>query len=127
MLQQVFRYGFVDIANNLVGYLIYVFLTWLWLDPKIAVSLLYPLGAALSYIGHAKYSFIFAGSHKSGIIRFVVAHFIGYAINILLLYIFVDLFLFPHQVIQIFAILVVAGVLFLLFRYYVFQSQYEKK
>ncbi len=36
-LGQVVRYGVVGVLNNLLGYLIYLLVTWLWLDPKIAL------------------------------------------------------------------------------------------
>ena len=123
---QILRYSIVGVANNLLGYLIYLFLTWLWLDPKVAVSLFYPIGAATAYFGHIKYSFSFNGSHIGGVLRYIVAHVIGYLVNILLLYIFVDKLLFPHQLVQAIAIVIVAGILFLLFRFFVFPNRYVK-
>ncbi|MEM5786754.1 MAG: GtrA family protein [Syntrophobacteraceae bacterium] len=122
-LAQVIRYGVVGVLNNSLGYLIYLAITWLWLEPKVAVTLLYPIGVITAYFGHAKYSFSYRGRTAHGVPRYLVAHGIGYGANMLLLYIFVDRLAFPHQLVQAAAIFVVAGILFLLFRYFVFPVQ----
>lgn len=123
MLQQIIRYGVVGVANNLLGYLIYLLVTWLWLEPKVAVSLFYPIAAFTAYFGHAKYSFSHDGHHEKIVPRYIIAHVIGYLSNMFLLYIFVDKLHFPHQLIQAIAIFVVAGILFLLFRFFVFSNK----
>ena len=120
ILFQVARYGVVGVLNNLLGYLIYLLVTWFWLDPKVAVTLLYPVGAVTAYFGHAKYSFAYSGSTSHSVLRYVIAHLIGYSVDVLMLYVLSDRLLFPHQIIQALAIVVVGGILFLLFRYYVF-------
>ena len=117
---QLVSYGVVGIAINLAGFVIYLLLTWKWLDPKVAISLMYPIGAIMGYLGHSKFSFYYAGSHLLGLLRYVISHLIGYGTNIVILYIFVDLLGYPHPLMQAIAIFVVAGVLYLLFRYYVF-------
>ena len=125
MIGQLLRYGAVGIFNNLLGYLLYILLTWLWIDPKMAITLLYPIGAITSYFGHAKYAFSYNGGHWNGFARFVIAHCIGFGINIGLLYLFWNLLGYPHQLVQAFAIFIVAGVLFLLFRYFVFPQGFQ--
>ncbi|MDT4870983.1 GtrA-like protein [compost metagenome] len=97
--------------------------TWVWLDPKVAVTLMYPIGAVTAYFGHAKYAFAYSGQTSHGIARYVIAHLIGYGANIGLLYVFSDRLLFPHQLVQAVAIVGVAGILFLLFRYFVFPNR----
>ena len=39
-LRPVLRYGVIGVLNNLLGYLIYLVVTGLWLDPKVAVTLM---------------------------------------------------------------------------------------
>lgn len=119
---QMMRYGIVGILNNLIGYLIYLALTWLWLEPKLAVTLLYPIGALTGYFGNAKYAFTYDGHFANGLLRYIIAHFVGYFVNIALIYVFSDKLLFPHQIVQAVAIFVVAGVLFILFKYFVFRT-----
>jgi putative flippase GtrA len=123
MLGQITRYGVVGVLNNLLGYLIYLLVTWLWLDPKVAVTLMYPIAAVTAYFGHAKYSFAYKGRTWYGIARYGIAHLIGYGVNIAMLYVFSDRLQYPHQLVQAAAIFVVAGVLFILFRYFVFPNQ----
>lgn len=120
---QLTKYGFVGVVVNLAGFIIYLLLTWKWLDPKMAVSLMYPIGAFLGYFGNSKFVFFYSGSHLSGLLRWFLAHSIGYTINIAILYTFVDQLGYPHPLIQAIAIFVVAGILFLLFRYYVFPQK----
>jgi putative flippase GtrA len=120
LISQMARYGVIGVMNNLLGYLVYLTVTWLWLDPKLAVSLLYPLGAMTAYFGHAKYAFAYQGKHSHGVMRYIVAHLTGYAINVSLLYVFTDRLGFSHQAVQACAVVVVGGVLYVFFRCWVF-------
>lgn len=122
-LGQVLRYGVVGVLNNLLGYLIYLVVTWLWLDPKLAVTLMYPIGAVTAYFGHARYSFAYSGRTSHGIVRYAGAHLIGYGANIGMLYLFSDRLGYPHQMVQAVAIVAVAGVLYILFRHFVFANR----
>lgn len=120
LLRQIIRYGVVGVLNNLLGYLIYLLVTYFWLDPKVAISLLYPIGVITGYFGHSKYSFGGRSRDARTVFRYLLAHLIGYGVNFLMLLVLVDRLGFPHQAIQGAAIFVVAGVLFLMFRYFVF-------
>jgi putative flippase GtrA len=119
-LGRVVRYGVVGLLNNALGYLIYLVVTWLWLEPKVAVTLMYPVGAVTAYFGHARYSFAYCGRTSRGIIRYSIAHLIGYGSNIGILYLFSDWLGYAHQWVQAVAIVAVAGILYLLFSYFVF-------
>jgi putative flippase GtrA len=127
MLYQIIRYGVVGVLNNLLGYCIYLLVTFFWLDPKIAISVLYPIGATTAYFGHSKYSFSYQGSHTNAVLRYAFAHFVGYSVNVFMLFILSDKLKFPHQAVQALAIVVVAGILFLLFRYFVFPHSEDSK
>lgn len=120
VLRQLLRYAIVGLLTNAAGYLVYLALTWLWLDPKIAVSLLYPMGVLMGYFGHARYSFAYEGATGRGLTRYLAAHAIGYTLNVALLYVLSDRLGYPHQAVQALAIFLVAGVLFILFRFFVF-------
>jgi hypothetical protein len=122
-LRQLALFSLVGVLNNMFGYLIYLLITWFWLEPKIAVTLMYPLGALTAYFGHSKYSFVNTKSSTSNkITRYVIAHLIGYGVNMGIIYVFSDQLGYPHQLCQAAAILVVAGILFLLLRYFVFPN-----
>ncbi|CEG58351.1 GtrA family protein [Legionella fallonii] len=126
-LYQFIRYGVVGVINNLIGYLIYLFVTFFWLEPKMAITLLYPVGVLIGYFSHFKYSFAYQGKHGLAIVRYGVAHFIGYGINFMMLLIFVDKLKYLHQTVQALAIFVVASALFLMFRYFVFPKKVIEK
>jgi len=120
VFHQAIRYGVVGVLNNLFGYLIYLLITYLWLDPKVAISILYPVGALTAYFGHSKYAFSYQGRNAIALMRYGFAHFVGYSTNLLMLFILSDMLQFPHQAVQALAILVVAGILFIMFKYFVF-------
>ncbi|RUR08746.1 GtrA family protein [Legionella sp. km772] len=119
-VKQIVRYGIVGLLNNGFGYLIYLLVTYFWLEPKLAVTVLYPIGVLMAYWGHAKYSFKSDQIDRNSFIRYVVTYIIGYIINFLALYIFSDIYGFPHQLIQVISIFVVAGNVFLLLKFFVF-------
>ena len=121
-LRQLIRYGVVGLASNMTGYLIYLLITWLGVDPKVTVTLFYPLAATIAYFGHAKYTFSYKGGHAAGISRYVIAHICGYSLNIGSLYYFVDVLHYPHQLVQFCNIFFVAGFLFIAFKYFSFQT-----
>lgn len=124
---QVVRYGVVGVLNNLLGYLIYLLITFLGVDPKIVITMLYPVGAVTAYFGHLKYSFSYREGYVNALPRYVLAHLAGYGVNFMMLFILYDKLKFPHQAVQALAVFVVAGILFLLFKYFVFpRSEYEK-
>ena len=120
VMGQIIRYGVVGVLNNLLGYCIYLVITYFWLDPKVAISLLYPIGATTAYFGHSKYSFSYSGTKKRALWRYIVAHFISYGANYLMLYVLWERLGFPHQAVQAAAIFICAGILFVLMRYFVF-------
>jgi putative flippase GtrA len=120
VIAQMVRYGIVGVLTNLAGYLLYLAVTWLWLEPKLAVTVLYPVGVAAAYFGHARYAFTYRGGARRGWLRYLIAHALGYGANVLTLCVFADAIGFPHQAVQAAAIPLVAGVLFLLFKYFVF-------
>ena len=121
--RQLVRYGVVGILQNLAGYLIYLLVTWLGVEPKLTVTIFYPIAATLAYFGHSKYSFSYRGGHASGFSRYVLAHIGGYLLNLVSLYVFTDLLLFPHQIVQFCNIFLVAGFLFLTFKFFVFNNR----
>jgi len=125
MISELRKYTVVGILNSLLGYLIYLLISSFWLDPKVVITLMYPIGAVSAYFSHAKYSFSYSGRHSHGLVRYIIAHLIGYGTNIGMLYLFWNRLGYPHQLVQAVAIVVVAGVLFLLFRYFVFSERFQ--
>jgi putative flippase GtrA len=114
-------YTFVGIVSNLAGYLVYFLVTYLGATPKINMTLLYGVGATIGYIGNRNFTFLHNGSLLGSGVRYFIANFFGYFINLVILIIFVDHFMYPHQWVQVIAVFVVAGFLFIAFKFFVFR------
>lgn len=117
---QVFRYGLVGIASNLSGYLLFLLITYWSMGPKISMTLLYVVGATIGFFGNRQWAFAHNGALLGSGARYFMAHVLGYLINFLMLFIFVDRLGYSHQWVQAGAIIVVAGFLFVVFKYFVF-------
>jgi putative flippase GtrA len=120
MSKSLFRYALVGLISNASGYAIYLLVTWLGVSPKTAMSCLYFIGASLGFLGNRQWAFSHRGRVLTSLLRYGLAHLLGYGLNFLILMLFVDQFGYPHQLVQAAAIFPVAGVLFLTFRFFVF-------
>jgi putative flippase GtrA len=119
-LTQFTRYAIVGLASNAFGYLLYLGLTHLGMGPKLAMTLLYGVGVLQTFVFNKKWSFRFDGAATPALIRYAVAYAFGYVVNLLALVLFVDQAKLPHELVQGVMILVVAVMLFLAQRYWVF-------
>jgi putative flippase GtrA len=119
------RFGIVGVTQNLLGYLVYLLVTYLGVDPKIAVAVLYPIGALISYLANRRWTFDHKGHAGQSLGMYAGMHVFGYFLNLLILYVFVDLLVFPHQLVQLFAIFLLAGTFFLLSKFVIFTREEE--
>lgn len=119
-IRQLVRYAAIGIASNLAGYLVYLLITWLGGEPKLTMTLLYGVGATVSYFANRKLTFAHQGSMLGSGARYVVAHLGGYLINLAMLYALADRMGHPHQLVQAAAIFVVAAYLFVALKFFVF-------
>lgn len=119
-IQQLIRYAIIGIASNFAGYVAYLLLTFFLVGPKIAMTFVYLTGASVGYFGNRRWTFGHKGKILTAVIKYTLAHICGYTINFFILYVFVDRMSYPHQAVQLVAILVVAGILFLVFKKFVF-------
>jgi putative flippase GtrA len=120
---QLVRYGIVGFASNLVGYLVYLFLTAFVLPPKLTMTILYATGALLGFFGNRRFTFDYEGGLSRAAVAYIVVHVGGWAMNFALLYVFTDQLGYPHQITQGIAIFVVAAYLFVALRYFVFPAK----
>jgi len=117
---QLIRYGLVGVASNFAIYFGYLLITYLGVEPKAAMTLMYILGASIGFIGNRTWTFAHRGDSSGAAVRYLLAHLFGYLLNFMILYVFVDRLGYLHQWVQAVAIVVVAGFLFIIFKYYVF-------
>lgn len=121
-LGQLIRYGIVGLTSNAVGYLIYLAITKAGIEHKIAMSLLYGVGVAQTFILNKRWSFRHSGAHRIAFVRYCISYSFGYFINLASLYILVDRFGYPHQIIQGMMIIVLAVMLFVLQKFWIFPT-----
>ena len=119
---QLLRYGLIGVATNLIGYLIYLAITYAGMEPKLAMSLLYLVGTSIGFYLNRSWTFAHEGSSLAGAYRFACVYFAGYLLNLLVLYVFVDRIGYPHQWVQAGAILLVAVFLFTCLKWWVFPA-----
>ncbi len=119
-MQQLIRYGLVGAATNLVMYAVYLLITYLGVEPKKTMTLLYVIGASIGFIGHRKWSFAHTGNATKAIARYTITHLSGYFLNWMILFVFVDQLGYAHQLVQGVTIFIIAGYLFIVFKYFVF-------
>lgn len=122
---QLFRYALVGLLSNVVGYLVYLAFTYFGGTPKVTMTLLYGVGAAVGFFGNRSLTFEHQGSIMGAGVRYVIAHCIGYLLNLSILIVFVDELGYAHQWVQAIAIFVVAAFLFLAFKVFVFPVSRE--
>lgn len=120
--RQLVSYGAIGILSNLAGYLLYLAVTRAGVEPKLAVTFLYAIGACLSFLGNRKITFRHEGRIDRSAVRFAMTHIAGYLMNLSILQVFSDSLGYPHQAVQLVAIFVVAGFLFVAFKTFVYKE-----
>ena len=120
LLKKLARYSFVGICSNILGYGSYLLLVNNHLNPKVAVTLLYFIGIFVSYIGNKRLTFRDKEGFLPKSFRYAGIYLLGYLINLLLIFWFVDLLGFPHQIVQVVSIFLVAALLFIMLQAFVF-------
>jgi putative flippase GtrA len=117
---QMVRFFITGITSNGIGYFIYLALTLLMgIGHKTAMTTLYVLSALINFFVNRRWTFRSTGAIGYGLGRFVLVTSIGYLLNLLGLYAFVDVAGFPHELVQACAILVMAGYFFIANKYYI--------
>lgn len=119
---QFLRYTVVGITSNLVLYVIYLLATSFGVGHKTAMTLLYGVGILQTFLLNRRWTFNHQGYVPSALTRYIAIYALGYLVNFAGLYLFVDELGFPHQVIQGLLILIVAVLLFMLQRIWVFNN-----
>lgn len=118
---RLFRFALVGVASNVLGYAVYLLVTYWFLGPKLAMTILYAMGVIVGFVGNKKFTFRDQSGWWSTGLKYLIAHTLGYAVNFALLYVFVDQMRYPHQIVQAVAILVVAAYMFLALNVFVFK------
>lgn len=115
------RYSVIGISTNLMCYFLYLILTNQQFEPKKSMTFVYLLGVIISIFANGKWTF----SNKIPIsilfTRAFIIYLLGYLINFLLLLLLSDRYHYPHQWVQLIAIMAVALFIFFSFKLLVFK------
>lgn len=122
-LGQMIRYGIVGIASNAVLYLLYLAITSAGMEHKLAMTLLYMVGVVQTFLFNKRWSFGHDGSHRYAFLRYAMSYGLGYVVQLTALYFSVDRLGWPHQAVQGVMVFVVAALLFMLQKFWVFRTQ----
>lgn len=119
-LRQLFSYALIGVLTNVLGYALYLLLTYLWGAPKITMTALYFVGASIGFFANRRFTFRHDGHIGVTGVRYLLAQVAGYLLNLVLLLLFVDWLGLAHQIVQAIAIVLVAIFLFVMLRFFVF-------
>ena len=120
---QLMRYFIVGVSSNDAGYLLYLLITHFGMDPKVAMTLLYAVGATLGFVGNRRFTFGNSSKLFSTGASYILAHCFGYLLNLSIQIVVVDRLGYPHQLGQAIGICVVAFFLFVALKYCVFVNR----
>ncbi len=120
-LIQLMRFGALGVLTNVLGYVLYLGITYLGMEPKVAMSALYCLGVCINFVGSRNWVFRSDAKILGASMRYVAAYAIGYFVNYGILVMFVDRLGYPHAYVQAAAIVIVACYLYAALKFLVFR------
>jgi putative flippase GtrA len=116
------RFGAVGVLSNALLYALYLGATALGMGPKSAMTLLYCVGVAQTFVLNRQWTFGGRGDMRRALPRYGAAYAAGYALNFVLLMAFVDAAGLPHQAVQAVLIVLIALLMFLAQKFWVFRE-----
>jgi putative flippase GtrA len=123
LFRQSWRYGVVGVISNAVLYGAYLGMTTLGLGHKTAMTIGFVVGVTQTYFFNKKWSFEHSGKHRATFVKYWVVYILAYFLNLLLLWLLVDVLGFMHQFSQLALIFVCAAFIFALLRLWVFREK----
>ncbi len=119
---QFLRFAIVGGISNALLFLMYLALTKFGIGHKSAMTSLYIVGVMQTFVFNKRWSFKHNGMVRTALFRYWIVYALGYFINLLALMILVDHVGFPHQLVQGIMIIVLAILLFLAQKLWVFRT-----
>lgn len=117
---QVIKYLITGMVSNGIGYCFYLIATmYVGLGPKTAMTGLYITAALVNFFVNRRWTFRATASMQRSATRFLLMIIFGYFINLIGLYVCVDLAGWPHQLVQAGAIAIMTIYFYTLNKWYV--------
>jgi putative flippase GtrA len=117
------RYGIVGLASNGIGYVLYLLLTWLGMEYRMAVTVVFLAGVVQTFVFNKRWSFAHSGTPAPALLRYWAVYVAGYFLNIAALTVLVEYGDVPHQIAQGILVFVIAGLIFFALRFWVFPRE----
>ena len=117
---QAVRFLLVGLASNIFLFVLYLALTEFGVGHIGSMTGLYFLGVMQTFVLNKRITFTHSGAAQRSFQRYLAIYFVCYVLNLGAMVLFVDLLGFRHQIVQGVAILVIAAILFLLQKFWVF-------
>ena len=121
-IRQIVSYGVIGVCSNAVLYCLYVLITWLGMEPKLAMTLGWIIGITQSYFLNRRFTFSLRGQDLPSFVKYVTTYLLNYCINWIALYLFVDQWGHSHLIVQAIMVFVNAAIIFLLLQIWVFRN-----
>lgn len=125
--RQAMRFFIVGVFTNVSLYIVYLLITWLGLDHKLAMTLVYISGVLMGFTLNRNWSFRHRGHISHGFMRYSVIYAVGYLVNLTGLYLLVDIAGYPHQIIQLLIAIMLAVMFFILMRLWIFNDKHKEE
>lgn len=114
------RYALVGLASNAVLYALYLAMTWVGIGHKVAMTLVFVVGIVQTFGFNRSWTFRSASPSGPALLRYSCVYAFGYLISWLGMWVFVDRLGYPHQLVQLALIVIVAVFIFLNLKFWVF-------
>ena len=114
------RFAVVGVVSNATLYLLYLGLTGLGLGHKVAMTIVYIIGVTATFLANRSWSFQSRRTTGGSFLRYILAYCAGYALNYVALVLLVDIAGYRHELVQAAMVVIIAVVMFVLQRYWVF-------
>lgn len=114
------RFAIVGTGSNAALYVAYLGMTALGVGPKTAMTIAFALGVVVTFALNRAWSFRSRREPGGAFARYVLTYVAGYALNFAALVLLVDVAGYRHELVQGLMVVVVAVVMFLLQRHWVF-------
>jgi len=117
------RYAVVGATANIFGFLLYALFTELGVSPVLTISIFYPVHIGIAFYLNKRWSFNFKGRLSASAVRYLAAYAGCYGLNVAMLKFFNGYLGYSHLIVQAIAIVVIALLLFLAQKFWVFRVQ----
>lgn len=114
------RFAIVGVCSNGALYLAYIGLSLAGMGHKTAMTVTFVLGILVTFALNRSWSFQSTRPAGGAFVRYAATYIFGYAVNLLALLLLVDLAGFPHQLVQALMVVLVATMMFIMQRRWVF-------